>query len=437
MQLVRQWFWPVFALLYPFVVWPFAPSLEGVVRAKHLFVLAALLLGLFLELSAHPHLHLRDAARIPAFLRRHPPLVLALLLAFWMGLSTAFSPQPEVALTGSLAHGGDGLIWSLMMVGVFILGYLRALSDPGLGERVAWAIVAGASLLALGAAVEVFTQRGLYYPASPGSLPLVTFPGKGHLAAYFVLGFGVAAGLYLQGRGRSGPLLLLLALSAFALGLTYNRAGLGAIALAGLLVLWKVPRKGLWVLLLAALGVASGWKAVALANPGGGREVASAHTFFTRLYYWKAALRGIAERPLLGWGGGVFEFYWPQFLSEQELTDFLREEWGYRDVIERVLILPPQSPIFFLRNGEGRSYLRIDLFRSHNFMLEYALKWGVIGLSAFLVLAIYAFWRVSWESRLGIMALTLYLLFWFPIAETETILFLLLAFPFESKSPAP
>lgn len=426
MSAVRTWFWPAFALVYPFVVWPFTPSLEGVVRAKHFFVLGALLLGLFLELTAHPQLHLRDLTRMPAFLRRHPPLVLALLLAFWMGLSTAFSPQPEVALTGSLAHGGDGLIWSLMMVGVLVLGYLRALADPGLGKRVAWAVVGGASLLALGAGLEVLTQRGLYYPASPGSLPLVTFPGKGHLAAYFVLGFGVAAGLYLQGKGKAWSLLVLLGLSAFALGLTYNRAGIGGVALAALLVLWKAPRKGLVVLLVAAMGIASGWKAVALANPGGGREVASAHTFFTRLYFWKAALGGIAERPLLGWGGGVFESYWASYLSHEDKTAFVREELG-REGYTKDYILPPGPVVFILHANGETQVLRIYLFRAHNFMLEIALKWGVPGLVLFLLILVWSVLaRGEWALRLGLVALLPYLLMWFLMAEYEPSVYLVL-----------
>lgn len=429
MSAVRTWFWPAFALVYPFVVWPFTPSLEGVVRAKHFFVLGALLLGLFLELTAHPQLHLRDLTRMPAFLRRHPPLVLALLLAFWMGLSTAFSPQPEVALTGSLAHGGDGLIWSLMMVGVLVLGYLRALADPGLGERVAWAVVGGASLLALGAGLEVLTQRGLYYPVSPGSLPLVTFPGKGHLAAYFVLGFGVAAGLYLQGKGKAWPLLVLLGLSAFALGLTYNRAGMGGVALAALLVLWKAPRKGLVVLLVAAMGIASGWKAVALVNPGGGREVASAHTFFTRLYYWKAALRGIAERPLLGWGGGVFESYWPLFMSKKELENFVRDEWGWVKP-EDTLVLPPLSPLLVVLEGGMIHAIPVQLFRAHNAFLEFSLKWGLVGSGLCAIIFVFLLFLSSvgpWV-KLSLLALISYFMLWYPIPEYEGIVYLILGY---------
>lgn len=427
MQAVRRWFWFGFVLLYPFWVSPFDPSLEGVVRAKQILVLMSLLLGLLLELSSHPRLHLRDIVRAPSFLRRHRALILVLFLAFSMGLSTLFSPQPEVALTGSLAHGGDGLLWNLMMLGVFALVYLRTLADPLLGERVAWAIVGGASLLALGALTEILTQKGLYYPVRPESLPMVTFPGKGHLAAYFVLGFGVAAGLALRPR-PSWVLLPALFLTALALGLTYNRAGLGGIALAGLLLLWRLPRRGLLVLSLALLGVLSGWEMVGLVHAGGGREVTNPHTFFTRLYFWKAALRGIAERPLWGWGGGVFEGYWSIFLSEQEKAQFLQAEFGIEGY-QRSVIGPPAPPLFVVQRGEETALIRVSLFRAHNFLLEFGLRWGLVGLALFLVL-LFRVWlwprwpEAGWGLGLGLLALSAYLVFWFPIAEYEAICYL-------------
>lgn len=126
MNFLRRWWWPLFTFLYPLVVWPFGASHAGVVLAKHYFTLLFLLGGLFLELTAHPQVHLAHLRHLPRFLRAHPPLVLALFLALWMGLATALSPEPQVALTGSVVDYSDGLVWGLMMVGVFALGYLRS-----------------------------------------------------------------------------------------------------------------------------------------------------------------------------------------------------------------------------------------------------------------------------------------------------------------------
>ncbi|WP_018110348.1 O-antigen ligase family protein [Thermus igniterrae] len=426
MNLLRRWWWPLFAFLYPLVVWPSAFPLEGVVRAKLFFTLLALLGGLFLELSAHPGLHLRDLGRAPRFLRQHPPLLLALLLGFWMTLSTALSPQPEVALTGSLVHGGDSLVWGLLMLGVFALAYLRALSDPELGGRLAHGVLAGALVLLAMALVEVLIGRGIYYRAEPWGLPVATFPGKGHLAAYFVLGFGVASGLWIwTGRRVYAFLALLL---AFGLGLTFNRAGLLALGVVFLLSLRLRPRLALALALAGALGVLSGWELVRLANPAGVREVASGHTFFTRLYYWKAALGGIAARPLWGWGGGVFENYWPNYLSHSELEHFVEQEWGY-DGLSSVLVLPPLSPLFLFDKAPEPFVVRSLLFRAHNALLEVGVKWGTIGLWLFLMLWGPAFLplRTNAFFQIGLWAVGVYLLFWFIIPEYEGVLWLILA----------
>lgn len=290
MNPLRRWWWPLFAFLYPLVVCPFGASHAGVVLAKHYFIFLFLLGGLFLELTAHPQVHFAHLRHLPRFLRSHPPLLLALFLALWMGLATVLSPEPQVALTGSVVDYSDGLVWGLLMVGVFVLGYVRSLFDPELGQKVALGVLGGAGVLALGALAEVALHRGLYYPADPGNLPMVTFPGRGHLAGYFALGFGVAAGFFAQRRSiASGALLLLMAV---ALGLTFNRAGILALLGVGLAaVLWR-QQAGVWVLVLGLLGLGLGWGTVRLLNPQGERaELASWRTLLTRLYYWKAAGR--------------------------------------------------------------------------------------------------------------------------------------------------
>lgn len=158
------------------MVWPFGASHAGVVLAKHYFTLLFLLGGLFLELTAHPQGRLAHLRHLPRFLRAHPPLFLALFLALWMGLATAFSPEPQVALTGSVVDYSDGLVWGLMMVGVFALGYLRSLFDLGLGQRVALGVLGGASVLALEAWARL--QAFLKGRVSFHRLPLRTWEEK-------------------------------------------------------------------------------------------------------------------------------------------------------------------------------------------------------------------------------------------------------------------
>lgn len=422
MNFLRRWWWPLFAFLYPLVVWPFGASHAGVALAKHYFTFLFLLGGLFLELTAHPQVHFAHLRYLPRSLRAHPPLLLALFLALWMGLSTAFSPEPQVALTGSVVDYSDGLLWGLLMVGVFVLGYIRSLFDPELGQRVAVGVLGGAGVLALGALAEVALHWGLYYPTDPGNLPMVTFPGKGHLAGYFALGFGVAAGFFAQRRNiASGGLLLLMAV---ALGLTFNRAGVLALLGVGVAVfLWR-RQAGVWVLALGLLGVSLGWGTVRLLNPQGVRaELASGHTFWTRLYYWKAALGGIAARPLFGWGGGVFEHRWPRYLTKASLENFIQEEFGYSGArLERVGNAPHGDPVFILKRSDGKLVaLRIYSFRAHNQFLEGGLKWGLVGLALYGTLLFLALRNLPALSprALGLLGLHVFLLLWFAIPEGE------------------
>ncbi|MEZ0348761.1 MAG: hypothetical protein ABWJ90_09660, partial [Thermus sp.] len=258
--MILRWLWPVFAFLYPFVVLPWLPTHPAVVLAKHGFVLLFVLLGAFLEMLAHPKTHLGHLLALPRRLREQPPLALLLALAGAMALAALLSPERAVALTGSVADYTDGLGWGLLMLAVALLVYLRTREDPGTARRLALGLALGGGLLALLALLEVRTGRPLFYPlASPGDLPVVTFPQKGHLAGYFVLTAGVALGLRSPG---------LLFLGAMGVGLAYNRAGLLALALLGILALFRAPRWGLRAVLVLALGVGVGMGAVRLAAMG-------------------------------------------------------------------------------------------------------------------------------------------------------------------------
>ncbi len=419
-SMILCYLWPVFALLYPFIVWPFAPHRPDVVLVKGGFVILFVLLGALLEMLAHPKARLGHLLGLPRRIQEQPALGLLLALALVMVLAALFSPEREVALSGSTSDYADSLYWGLLMVGVALLVYLRTREDPDTLRRVAVGLVLGGSLLALLALLEVLLGRGLFYPVSPGALPMVTFPQKGHLSGYFVLTAGVALGL----RNPWG-----LFLGALGVGLAFNRAGLLALALLALLALFRAPRYGLLTLFLLALGVGAGMGVVRLSAQGllggGGavREVADPQTLFARLFYWKAALGGIADRPLLGWGGGVFEHRWPQYLSRKELEAFLQSEFGYPEA--RLLDLanaPGGDPVFVLRGPDGHlTVLRIFSFRAHNGFLEVALKWGLLGLALYLSLLLLALRGLPAlnPGATGLLALHAFFLLWFAIPEGE------------------
>lgn len=418
--MILRYFWPTFAFLYPFVVWPPMPSHAGVVLAKQAFVFSVFLLGVLLEMRAHPEVGLRDLRRLPHALR-NPPLALLLGFGLTMLLAALFSPERAVALTGSVSDYSDGLFFSLAMLGVALLVYLRTREDRKTLERVAWGLVLGGGLLALLALGEVLLGRGFFYArVAPADLPTVTFPQKGHLAGYFVLVAGAALGL-------RNPWALFLA--ALGVGLAFNRAGLLALGVLALFALWRAPRYGLVALLALALGVGAGMGTVRLTAqgplPGGGavREVANPSTLFSRLYYWKAALGGIAARPLLGWGGGVFEHRWPAFLSQYELESFLRMEFGRKEAhLLTMANAPGADPVFLLRYPDGSlNALRVYGFRAHNQFLEVGLKWGLLGLALYLgllFLGLRGLFALS-PGATALLGVHLFFLLWFAIPEGE------------------
>ncbi len=430
------WWWAAFAFLYPFVVWPGHPAHASVAQAKQYFTLFFVLIGGVLELAVwrRPPGPLRLRKALPA----HPPVVFWGLLFLWQALATAFSPDLDVALTGSLYDYADGFAWEALLGGTFLLAYRRFLLDPEAARRATWGLGAGSALLALLASVEVLTGRGVYYAsAGPSDLPVVTFPGKGHLATHFVLAFGVVVGLWaeesaLRPASLKARVLLpaLTFLNSLAFALTLKRAGVLALAAVIAIALLHRKRLGFPVLFLALLGTGLGWTLVGSHRPEGSRELGDPATLHTRLYYWEVALKGIAERPLWGWGGGVFEHYWPKFLPRERLEAFLREEMAWEGKLVDVYTFPGSQPFFLFDQGGGKGTLAmVDGFRVHNQFLEVALKWGVPALVFYLLLLVEALkgLRSLRPEALGLFALHLFFLFWFSLPVHEGPMWLLMA----------
>jgi len=409
MSWLRRWWWPLFVFLYPFIVWPGSPYRVSVVLA-HIYVTTAFaLVGLFLELTDHPNLHLWDLARIPRALLRHPPMLIATLYGLWALLGVLASPVPIIALTGAVIEHVDGALWSALLVLVFVLVYLRILAEPAQARRLILSFVAGGTLLALAALVEVLWGHGFYYKAAPGDLPVVSFPQRGHLAGYFAFVGGAALGL-----GSSIPIVLL----SLAVGLTFNRAGILGLGGAWLSSVW-VQRK-LAPLLLLVVGLLAGWGLIRFLDHSAVRRVTSPRSVETRLYFWRAAVGGIERRPIFGWGGGVFEHYWPEFLSPKELRAFLAAQWDAHHLV-RTILNPGEDPTFLLSDHGRPELLTIIGFKAHDQFLEVALMHGLVGLALYLWLLFYGLRGLPRgdPAALALLAYHLFLIFWFTIPESE------------------
>lgn len=420
-RLVRDWWWPLYVFAYPLLAWPGRPNLEAAFSIRAYVTVAFILVGIALELSAPEWRSaslIRSAARGIA---RHRPVSLALVFIAWVLVAALFSPNRAIALTGSLVAYGDGAMWMVGMVCVFALTYVRALHSPHVASRIAAAVVASGVVLTAGALTELVIHHGLVYQVAGRNLPVVTFPQKGHLAGMIALAGGVALGLAPK---------VLVPILGFGIGLCLNRsAGLALTATC----LVPIPRSrralvtALSVLLIAVAAMVGGG-IVSKAMTGSAKQVASAHTLESRTFYYRAAARGIAARPLLGWGGGNFEFAWPAFLSPAELSRFGRAEWGFEDVVSAQLS-DAGPPVLAVHDASGRLQLvTIDTFKAHDQLLEAALMWGIPGLVFYA--ALFAFGllgvRRGEPLSLGILAYALFALLWFVIPETQGLLWAML-----------
>lgn len=417
---LHQWWWPIYAAIYVLLFYPTflvnpGASLSNVLSEGYLVrgyvTVFFLMVGFMFEWSVHPGLRFRDARHLPRALRQHPAVALALLYGFWSLLTAFFALEPTAALMGSFFGSGDGAFFGLALVGVFLLVYLQTLRDPGLPHRLAWAVVISGVLMASLAMIEIVTRQGVFYPIHSASLPMVTFPQKGHLAGFFVLVAGILLGFLRQLIGVAIPALLVVSM---ALGTTFNRAALLAVSFGGL---WLVGKwRQMFVAgLVIGLGLSMGWFMVRALNSEGERELANNTTAQTRYYIWKAALGGILERPLTGWGAGQFDMVWPRFLSKEELDKYAQMEWGVKRVKD-VFLTPRASPVLLVEQTDGTVAIKgVSVWKAHNQFLDIALLRGLLGLLSYIGLFWYVFRALSKFPPLamGLIVYHAFLLLWF------------------------
>lgn len=414
---LAEYWWPAYVFVSPLLFWPWDPSRLHL-QAVHAYATALFLVGgLLIGAVRRPEQRLVDLLQLKRIggLKGHPVVLVALLFAAWILVATVFSPKPIVALTGSILWGSDGALWQAVYVGVFLSLYSVASRDPAVRSRIAIALVASACILAVLAGIEVVLHQPLFYrDIARSALPMTTFPQKGHLAGMFALGGGVAIGLW----SVVGAFLL-----SAGIGLAVNRSAAGALLLTtfGLGVLaWR--RKVAIVGLAVLLGLVAGWGIVRI-QPEHHKQVASTHSFDSRLYYWKDALHGIAARPLAGWGGGVFELYWTHYLSRSDLGRFAASEWGFPKLLSAAQV-PGSYPVFVAEERSGtRVQFSLSGFKVHDQVLEAALMWGIVGLALYLVLWLFALRGLTRGDplALGLLAYAVFLLLWFVIPETRGI----------------
>jgi O-antigen ligase len=184
-------------------------------------------------------------------------------------------------------------------------------------------------------------QSGIFNQAAAYSAPNPFF--LDHTAIGAGLAFLIPLVIYfLFGKGTSPGLRLLLAIqlilfiSAFIL--SYSRAAWISLVMAGLATLvllsgisWKIIVSGIVIIIVV---IATSWTEIVIklnenrqeSSADMGRHIQSIANIrsdasnMERINRWKAALRMSAERPLLGWGPGTYQFNYAPFQVSTEKT---------------------------------------------------------------------------------------------------------------------
>jgi len=152
------------------------------------------------------------------------------------------------------------------------------------------------------------------------------------LATYINIAIICAYLLYQEEKSGLGRMVLLAALPVLFLGigLTFSRGGLISLALTLLVVWYRLARKGGFLLLAGSIGMIglltyvlpdTFWKRAESIVPAISRE---RDTFGVRMKIWRAGVRMIEDRPVVGVGPGNFVKAFPHYAKGRE--------WRYQNL---------------------------------------------------------------------------------------------------------
>ncbi len=418
-SVLDRWLWPSFAFLS--LCW-FVPGgindwTSGVLH-RQILLAGALLLGLPLE-------YLYLSRRVSwLWLRANPAPIIALAFGIWTLVASGASEYPIESLTGTLQHGDFGAIWYSGLSLAFIGVYLNTRRVPGAARRLTLGVVLAGIVLAVLALLEVLLGRPLIIASS--KVPVATFLGPGHLAGALVLAAGLALGMLgTRVVAALAPTFLL----AVALGATMTRTGPLALGVVFLLLALLIGRRYWRRLALGVLVTGGGiMLGIQLANAPkvverqDVRDVGDATSLRTRALLAGAAIEGIADRPLFGFGGGnAFASDWYRYMSREELAEFLVLDHGFTHFAE-VVDNGAGSPLFVdqLADGSRRLY-SISGQKIHNQLLDMTIMWGVIGgllLFALVLTTLPSLLTVE-PVAVGMAAIMTFLMLWFAMTQLE------------------
>lgn len=418
--ILQLWWWPTFVFVYPLLFTTLGnQSRIELILAKYFLGLLALIGGALIEWSYRsPPLNSLDYRNKRTALFDFNGGVI-LVFGLWCLVVSLTSPEPIIALTGSIAEKSDASIWLFTLSLCSWLIYLQGKRHPHILIRVFYAVAFSGGLLAFLALAEIIFGQGLLYKVTREALPMTTFPQKGHLSGFFVLCFGVSLTAW---RWNNRLIYVSALLCCLGIGLCFNRASVLAVFLSILLCLVVNWRKYMVLALLSGVFIFLGWGAVQIFNVQGTRELASSGTVISRSYMWKAGLNGIIERPLTGWGGGYFQRVWIQHISLLDLKKYMKLEYN-------ATLIKLDGELLITLNSDGtKSAAPFAVWKSHNQFIEVALLYGIPGLLLYLLVLFRLFKAGGLRNPavIGVFAYHVFFMLWFSIPESDGVLWALI-----------
>lgn len=424
MKFLDRWWWPAFIFVYALWVFPIPGLSAGGYPSKLVIGTVWLIVGLLLEWVSHPHLRLQDLKHLPLALKKHAPVAVALMFGAWTLIASLFSNYPGISFLGSLADSSDGAIWNAALMLIFCCVYVHCMRNPLLVRRLIGSLILTGCVLFGLAIVEFIFKKGFFYSdIRPSDLPLVSFYGKGHLMGIMAMSTAVALALWFRGQ-RWMILVVFGFMTLIALG--FHRAPWLAVLAVIPLGMWRTRAwiPGLVAGVVIGVSIFLGTQIGTNAKTGVARDIRSEASLQSRSILWKAAFRGILARPLTGWGGGHFQHYFFQYLTDQELKDGFRIELGYK--YRTVLGAGKVNPLFAVTTKDGqRITLSISLWKAHNQILDVGVMWGIPGIIFYIILVFFGI-RGSLNLdplSIGVLVYQIFLLTWFIPPDAEGMVF--------------
>jgi O-antigen ligase len=417
-----------FAFLPLFVIPPIGTDPYGQLTWNGTKILALLLFVAFV-FGGYPRLLAPPRDLVGAL------LLLGMVLLALSALRLLFQgvPLKEVLLGNPYRSSGHGVHFLFLLAGTIFWNFVRENEERA---------IAFFHLLPFAGALEgviVIAQALGWEPLrllwiSPrSSFPVGTVGHPGMVAPFLFLALMALLGTW---KGRGVERLLLLLTLSLSLGLALNRASLIAFTFAVSLFWFRTRARVAPLALLLVWVGGLGYQFVSKPN----KELASSVTFQTRVHLWAAAAQLASRAPWeLLWGYGDWGGTRAADRHGIPLTPLLRFlslEVGLpppedlKDVIPQKTDLGFQGYVLLYEGGWGKARRFVgpeEMDRFHNAFLDmafafgipFALVWTALLFGPILLLERERVGEVGEAARMGLLALFLYSLAWFPVVANE------------------